>query len=80
MSSTHLPWLTSFFKTAAPQMTFLDPADTVLTQLEPYVSEGSGITQCLATATEKLSLSAFNDALASLQTSLTATFVDTLVL
>ncbi|MFZ6688137.1 glutamate racemase [Undibacterium sp. SXout11W] len=80
MSSTHLPWLKSFFVTAAPQVTFLDPADSVLAQLEPYVSDGGGVTQCLATGTEKLSLSAFNDALASLRTSLTATLVETLVL
>jgi len=77
MSSTHLPWLKSFFEIAAPQISFLDPADSILTQLEPYISDGSGITSCLATATAQLSLDAFNQALGSLGTCLTAKLVET---
>lgn len=73
MSSTHLPWLKPYFTTAAPDLVFLDPADTVLEQILPYTSEGSGHTRCLATETPELTLTAFNQALQALGTPLRAT-------
>jgi glutamate racemase len=72
MSSTHLPWLKSFFEFAAPDVLFLDPADTVLDELAPHTSNGEGRTRCIATETAELSLQAFNTALRSLGTQLQA--------
>lgn len=68
MSSTHLPWLKRFFTAAAPDVAFLDPADSVLEQLLPYASDGAGQTRCIATATPELTLADFNAALAALGT------------
>jgi glutamate racemase len=68
MSSTHLPWLRRFFETAAPDVSFLDPADGVLAQLEAMTSIGSGQTACIATETPELTLDAFNEALTILGT------------
>jgi len=72
MSSTHLPWLKSFFESAAPDVLFLDPADTVLDELDSHTSNGEGRTRCVATETEELSLHDFNAALQSLGTQLKA--------
>lgn len=69
MSSTHLPWLKQFFEVAAPDVAFLDPADGVLSQLEPLTSIGTGQTLCIATETQELTLQAFNEALKILATS-----------
>ncbi len=69
MSSTHLPWLKSFFMSAAPDVLFIDPADAVLDELEPYTSSGQGLTHCVATETPDLTLDAFNQALQALGTS-----------
>jgi glutamate racemase len=66
MSSTHLPWLRRYFESAASDVLFLDPADSVLEQLQPYVSVGAGHTCCLATETGELSLESFNAALQAL--------------
>jgi glutamate racemase len=66
MSSTHLPWLRPFFESAASDVLFLDPADSVLEQLQPHASAGSGRTCCLATQTAELSLESFNAALHAL--------------
>jgi glutamate racemase len=68
MSSTHLPWLRPFFEAAARDVQFLDPADSVLEQLRPHTSAGSGRTSCIATETGELSLERFNDALQALGT------------
>jgi glutamate racemase len=51
LSSTHLPWLRPFFETAAPDVIFLDPADSVLETIRPFTSPGHGKTRCLATQT-----------------------------
>lgn len=69
MSSTHLPWLKPFFMSAAPDVLFIDPADTVLGELAPFASEGRGLTRCIATETRDLTLDAFNQALGALGTS-----------
>jgi glutamate racemase len=66
MSSTHLPWLRPFFESAASDILFLDPADSVLEQLLPHASAGSGHTRCIATQTKELSLESFNAALQAL--------------
>jgi glutamate racemase len=66
LSSTHLPWLRPFFETAAPHITFLDPADSVLEQIEPHTTAGTGAIRCVASETAALPLSEFNAALAQL--------------
>jgi len=66
LSSTHLPWLRAFFEVAAPHVTFLDPADSVLEQIAPLVTEGSGAIRCIASETDALPLAEFNAALTQL--------------
>ena len=56
LSSTHLPWLLRYFEAATPGMQFLDPAQELVPQLQAHVSEGSGATVCLATASDALPL------------------------
>lgn len=56
LSSTHLPWLAPFFREAAPEVEFLDPADALMPLLHPYTSAGSGRTVCLATESPSLPL------------------------
>ena len=56
LSSTHLPWLLRYFEAAVPGMQFLDPAQELAALLRPNVSEGSGTTVCLATASHALPL------------------------
>ena len=73
MSSTHLPWLKPFFECAAPDILFVDPADSVLDTLQSHTSLGEGKTTCVATETKTLSLKAFNLALHALGTPLRAT-------
>ena len=52
LSSTHLPWLRSYFEVAAPEIIFLDPADEAVRAIEPFLSLGSGATVCLATESD----------------------------
>lgn len=66
LSSTHLPWLRRFFETAAPHITFLDPADSVLEQIAPHITAGTGKIRCLASETAALPVTEFNAALAQL--------------
>ncbi|MYM98604.1 glutamate racemase [Duganella vulcania] len=75
MSSTHLPWLKPCFEAAAPDVQFLDPADSVLDELAPHTSAGAGLTRCVATASAELSLEDFNTALRALGTPLQAELV-----
>jgi glutamate racemase len=66
MSSTHLPWLKPFFEAAAPEVLFIDPADSVLEEVAVHTSPGIGLTVCVATECERLPLTAFNAALSAL--------------
>jgi|GEM_PF-2721424 len=66
MSSTHLPWLERFFRAAASDVAFLDPADAVLDQLTPHISIANGQTRFVATETAEFSLDQFNGALRTL--------------
>ncbi|MFT4266006.1 MAG: aspartate/glutamate racemase family protein [Xenophilus sp.] len=56
LSSTHLPWLAPFFHAAAPDITFLDPAEALIARLQPHASAGRGATVCLATETPEFPL------------------------
>ena len=58
LSSTHLPWLKSFFDKAAPQCRFLDPAESIIGKLEKNYS-GSGLIQGLVTESAEYRLQDF---------------------
>jgi glutamate racemase len=59
LSSTHLPWLASYFEEARPDMLFLDPADDVVEGIAPYVVAGSGQFRTLVSEREGYDLSDF---------------------
>ena len=61
LSSTHLPWLLPFFERGAPDMTFLDPADSLVPRLSPHITAGSGATVCIATQSDEFPLAALQD-------------------
>src|SRR5476649_173004 len=75
MSSTHLPWLKAFFLQAQPQITFLDPADSVIEEIRPYVTHGDGIIDCIATESPQFPIKTFNEALLGLKTGLIAKLI-----
>ena len=58
LSSTHLPWLKSFFEKAAPQCRFLDPAESIIAKLDKS-AEGSGFIQGLVTESDEYRLQDF---------------------
>lgn len=57
LSSTHLPWLASYFQAAAPDIAFLDPAESLVPLLRPHATPGGGRTVCVATESPALPLS-----------------------
>ena len=42
LSSTHLPWLSSYFKKLIPQAKLYDPADSLVKAIKPYITTGEG--------------------------------------
>ncbi len=58
LSSTHLPWLRSFFEAARPECQFLDPAERVVAAIGEG-TVGTGQVQGLVTEDENYSLEAF---------------------
>ena len=62
LSSTHLPWLKSFFEKAAPQCCFLDPAESIIAKLDKS-DEGSGFIQGLVTESAEYRLRDFENML-----------------
>lgn len=56
LSSTHLTWIVDIFQKVAPDMLFINPVDRTLKKIEPYTSEGSGMTLSYATASEEYPL------------------------
>lgn len=75
LSSTHLPWLRSFFETARPDWRFLDPADDVIAALLQPLG-GSGRTVALVTESDAYPVSGFRRMLEILQVDLPLTVVD----
>lgn len=75
LSSTHLPWLRSFFEIARPDWQFLDPADAVVAAL-PQPQSGSGRTVALVTESDVYPVSAFRTMLEKLGVDLQLTVVD----
>ncbi|MEO3714093.1 glutamate racemase [Roseateles flavus] len=57
LSSTHLPWLAPFFALAAPDVDFLDPAESLIPRLRPYVASGTGQIRCIATESPSMPVS-----------------------
>lgn len=58
LSSTHLPWLRTYFETARPDCRFLDPAETIVTGIGAGTA-GRGITRSLVTEDETYDLATF---------------------
>lgn len=53
LSSTHLAWLTEYFKKIAPEITLYDPAAELIKNLEKYTSDGSGKIYAIISENEK---------------------------
>lgn len=70
LSSTHLPWLKSFFEKARPEAVFLDPAKNVVERLPLNESLSIGHTRCLVTESEEHKVADFQRMLDCLRISL----------
>ncbi|WP_286153341.1 glutamate racemase [Ochrobactrum vermis] len=75
LSSTHLPWLRSFFEAARPEWQFFDPADDVIAAL-PQPKGGSGRTIAFVTESETYSVAEFRHMLEILQIDLPLTVIN----
>ncbi|WP_236016111.1 glutamate racemase [Brucella endophytica] len=75
LSSTHLPWLRSFFEKARPDWQFLDPADDVVAAF-PAAQGGSGRTVALVTESSTYTVAGFRDMLEKLGIELPLTVVE----
>ncbi|MHC5231650.1 glutamate racemase [Brucella sp. LJL56] len=75
LSSTHLPWLRSFFEAARPEWQFFDPADDVIAAL-PQPKGGAGRTVALVTESETYSVAKFRRMLEILQIDLPLTVIN----
>ena len=67
LSSTHLPWLRSFFERAAPEIRFLDPAQAVVDGLGHLTSPGSGRLETWVTDNPRYPVAGFAALLQRLQ-------------
>ncbi|GGI42645.1 glutamate racemase [Mammaliicoccus stepanovicii] len=63
LSSTHLPWLYSYFKELYPHIMFIDPSTEVVEQVGKYAVEGSGMIKSLVTTNQVYTLESFNEML-----------------
>jgi len=53
LSSTHLPWLSSYFKKIIPQAKLYDPADSLVKAIKPYITTGEGKIHSIISESEK---------------------------
>ena len=53
LSSTHLPWLGSYFKKIIPQAKLYDPADSLVKAIKPYITTGEGKVYSIISESEK---------------------------
>ena len=53
LSSTHLPWLSSYFKKLIPQAKLYDPADSLVKAIKPYITTGEGKVYSIISESEK---------------------------
>lgn len=65
LSSTHLPWLKSYFEKASPDCTFLDPAESIIEKLDKSQT-GSGTIQGLVSESAEYRLKDFEKMLRKL--------------
>ncbi len=59
LSSTHLPWLYSYFKELYPHIMFIDHAQTVIEQAASFTSNGHGMIKTLVTENENYTIEGF---------------------
>lgn len=76
LSSTHLPWLYSYFKELYPHIMFIDPAQSVIEHAESYISNGHGTIKTLVTENEKYTIERFESILEKLNINLDIEKVD----
>jgi len=53
LSSTHLPWLSSYFEKIIPQTKLYDPADSLVKAIKPYITTGEGKIHSIISESEK---------------------------
>ena len=53
LSSTHLPWLSSYFKKVIPKAKLYDPADSLVRAIKPYITTGEGKVHSIISESEK---------------------------
>ena len=53
LSSTHLPWLSSYFKKVIPKAKLYDPADNLVKAIKPYITTGEGKVHSIISESEK---------------------------
>lgn len=53
LSSTHLPWLSSYFEKIIPQAKLYDPADSLVKAIKAYISIGEGKIHSIISESEK---------------------------
>ena len=53
LSSTHLPWLSSYFEKLIPQAKLYDPADSLVKAIKPYITTGEGKVYSIISESEK---------------------------
>ena len=53
LSSTHLPWLSSYFKKIIPQAKLYEPADSLVKAIKPYITTGEGKIHSIISESEK---------------------------
>ena len=53
LSSTHLPWLFSYFKKIIPEVKLYDPADNLVKAIKNYVNIGEGKIHSIISESEK---------------------------
>ena len=53
LSSTHLPWLSSYFEKIIPQTKLYDPADSLVKAIKPYITTGEGKVYSIISESEK---------------------------
>ena len=53
LSSTHLPWLSSYFEKIIPQTKLYDPADSLVKAIKPYTSVGERKIHSIISESEK---------------------------
>lgn len=76
LSSTHLPWLADALAAAAPDLTFFDPADEVVSAFAPLASRGNGALRSVVTASDAHPVEEFRDIVAALGLTLDPVLVE----